>query len=486
MIKTLNRLKLYISINEIFLIISVYIIYFLFFGMFYRNTIVIISGSHLQAFKNPMLVQFLLMPVYLFLLLKHDSYISSFICKTRFSSQAHAYLNRLIVLIIEVAVFVTPFSVLLIAITLLNSLSFMITVLYIANVYLSYFIVGAICCFISLKWHQLVYLIAFVFLTLDSFAAIGILPYQLSVFYLPYCSIFAESELLTVLSAVLVSFIKLIAIVCLTFIFFKKKMQQGKIHLLRPMIPYAIWAAALGVLLTVFAVSMRFSSVEMALIALLGGMYSGEIPSIIITALYNIVFLSQLYLFGAIMYRDLDRAAIYLFSRAYSRTKWYLRKCVEIFIYSMSFSIILAGSIITISLVTGLFSVDIKMLVTVIVSMSMTVWLGYFALILCTNLLSIKLNPGLAVLLIWIIYMPGQILIGFAKIYPGIIKFYPASQTILPLHTMPAYITEPWEDFFSNAINGFTPEFSFIYNTLLIIAVLMSGLLYINKRDITV
>jgi len=51
---------------------------------------------------------------------------------------------------------------------------------------------------------------------------------------------------------------------------------------------------------------------------------------------------------------------------------------------------------------------------------------------------------------------------------------------------MPAYITEPWEDFFSNAINGFTPEFSFIYNTLLIIAVLMSGLLYINKRDITV
>jgi len=483
---TVSRLKLLVGRTEITCIAFAYAIYFVCAGTFANNIAELIPDPVLRAFRNPLYIHFILMPAYLFLLHRHDLYVAHVLCKIRMRSAFQLYAVRLRDVIIETSVFVIPLLVFFAIPVFTSALTTTTAAICFLNVFLHFLMVGAVCCALSMKLNSSIYLIVFSLLTVDSLASIGTLPTELSVYYLHMASVFAKADDSLRAGIVLSSAAKLAVLTVLGTLFHHAKRTRyvSKIAVIARLWRQHVAAAALSATLVAFACMMRFGSVEKTVIAVLGGMYTAEIPSVIVVALYNATIISHLFLFGSVISKDLDRSAVFLFSRSYSRKRWLARKSGEAVLRSILFSAVLTLGVVIGSMAAGIGVHSWSQLAKLLLQVCMSVWMCNAAFVLLANILGLRLKPFLAVAAAWIIYMPGQLLLSLSHFPETLAKLMPSSQSVLALHSLPSGLTDIWDSFFDHALRGFTPLFSFGYSATLIAALLVAGLLCLRRRDI--
>ncbi|MDR0671120.1 MAG: hypothetical protein LBF64_02295 [Oscillospiraceae bacterium] len=244
-----------------------------------------------------------------------------------------------------------------------------------------------------------------------------------------------------------------------------------------------LWAAGLSVCLVLTGLNVGAATAEQMLLSLLGGLYMDGFPSLLLVVTYNLIILSQLFLFGALMPRTVDTAAVVLFTRSYGRIRWFFTQSGAVLARSLVFSLLLAAGLTLGAAAVGAPVQNWGTFAALLLTLVPTAWLGNAAFLLLANVIGLRCGPARALLLVWILYMPGQILAGLSQGADLWIKLYPAAQTVLPLHEVPPALTEVIDSFFSRAVSGFTPLFSLVYNTALIALTLIVGRALMRKQD---
>jgi hypothetical protein len=248
---------------------------------------------------------------------------------------------------------------------------------------------------------------------------------------------------------------------------------------------HLVCAIITGAILTFLSVVLHLDNKEQVLLSVLGGMVVSDSPSVLYMATYSVLLLLPLIFYGAIIPNDIDRAAVYLFSRAHSRAKWILKKNLEITAYSLIFFLITLMTVICGSWLAGLPTYSHETFLFTILAIVATVGLNIVAFTLLSNIFGLFFNVTTAVLIAWIFYMPGQLLLGIANNHPTAIIFYPAAQSLLSLHSIPS-LSPAFESYFIYAIANFSLFFSCIYNLALILLLTLLSFLVIRKRDFTI
>jgi ABC-2 type transport system ATP-binding protein len=166
---------------EILFVICTYFIYLMLIVIDTRN----VDEPLLMGLRYTLSVQFILMPAHLFLINRHDPYVSMPVCRVRFCSERDMALRRAVYLLVETTVFVLP----LWGIVLLSArgagLPFLWALLLLLSVWQGFWQVGVVCCAASLKWRMphMVYALVFAVLTFDAFASSGIFAFYVSFYY---------------------------------------------------------------------------------------------------------------------------------------------------------------------------------------------------------------------------------------------------------------------------------------------------------------
>lgn len=481
-----GRMKLIFGRCEIICIAVTYTVYFIFVGVLIRQMSGFIPDAPMLLFKTPVYIQFILLPVYMFLLNRHDAFETHILCKTRYRGVFQAYKIRMRDMLVETAVFVLPLIAVLAIYAATSVIPAAVAVSGALNLIFGFLMVGVVCCTAALKWKIIVYLAVFALLTMDYTASMGWLPEEASVFYTPMLMVFMTKTGADALPYVLVSFAKLAVLAALSVLLIRGKRPRRRPRSSGPLWPQCVWAAGLGAVLTLFISLMNIENAEKAVLAVLGGMYTAEFPSMLLIAIYTVSILIQFYLFGGILPQDIDRSAAYLFSRRYNRRSWVLSKSLEVVGRSFLFSAVLTATVILGSVAVGSPPESWGRLGALVLMLIMTVWLCNAAFLLLSNILGLKLRPALAVLLSWMLYMPGLLITGLIGGGELLKKLWPSSQSVLPIHVLPERLSNVWEELFDRAVPGFTPVFSLVYSLVFIAALGAAGVLMMKKHDFTV
>ncbi|OOB76423.1 MULTISPECIES: hypothetical protein [Clostridium] len=175
---------------------------------------------------------------------------------------------------------------------------------------------------------------------------------------------------------------------------------------------------------------------------------------------------------GNCIYKDFNKNAAFIFSRADSRTKLLLYKIKYIFIWINEFFIISFLTIIILSLMLGYSFSNYYNIFILYINLVMY----YFFIVILTNVLSLFMKPIYAIYTELIFkYMFLMISFNIAKSgtsLVAIIKYFPTSQGILNIHSN--IIDSTIDGWFR--ISGFTINFSLIYLLIGIIITIIIGI----------
>jgi hypothetical protein len=244
-----------------------------------------------------------------------------------------------------------------------------------------------------------------------------------------------------------------------------------------------LWAVGLSACLVLTGLNMGAATAEQMLLGLLGGMNMDGFPSLLLVAAYNLIILSQLFLFGARMPQTVDAAAVFLFTRSYGRARWFFKQSGAVLALSLAFSLVLAAGLTLGAAAVGVPVRDGGTFAALLLTLVPTAWLGNAVFVLLANVVGLWCGPALSLLLVWVLYMPGQILAGLSQGADLLVKLYPSTQTVLPLHEAPPALADVIDGLFARAVGGFTPLFSLGYNMAFIALILFAGRALIRRRD---
>lgn len=105
---------------------SIFLVFALFTLMVTRGP----NESLLRNFASPLAFHFLLIPVYLWLIYKHDDYFYMVYCCTRYVSERQVYLKRVLNLLLETIIFSLPLLLVLATLSLLSNICALEAVIY--------------------------------------------------------------------------------------------------------------------------------------------------------------------------------------------------------------------------------------------------------------------------------------------------------------------------------------------------------------------
>lgn len=141
-------------------------------------------------------------------------------------------------------------------------------------------------------------------------------------------------------------------------------------------------------------------------------------------------------LFGEYIYKDLFGSGVYIIVRQKSRLKWFLRRCAELFIISILFSIVFVGINFIIGLWFSRYSID-YMAIKVLVLTLILVSLFSFWQVLMINLVAIGFGSTISFSINYIILTVLSLLaVSYEKIpiirnFPLLLKLNPVSNVTI-------------------------------------------------------
>jgi hypothetical protein len=437
-----------------------------------------------------MYMQFFLLPMYLFFLNRHDGYVFSDYCRTRFHHTRHIFTARTQYILVEAAVFTLPLLFVSMVFSFIGEASPVRMLLFCISFFLGLLWIGLVCGIMNTKCKlpYVTYLLIFVLLSVDYFATMGYFMFDFPLFYTPVFGVFMSDH--TWLDVVYNNSIVLISTLALFFIFcllFSKKSPKTNMFLKKESLVFkkCFWAFGLGALLVLCGSIFRFETAEEFLACMLGGVTTNEIPSFWMVVLYNISILLQFVLFGSLVSGDMDQSALFLFSRSYSRRRWILKRMFLIVVCSLLFTVIAICTVTAGSVIFGVPVHHTAAWMQTAADLLVSMGLCNVVFLLAINIFSLKAKVTSCLLVAWILYMPGQILMNLLPNSGILISLYPSSQAVFGLHDIPR-LSSLFDWYFQYAIAGFTPLFSLGYNLFMMITLGFVGLVFVKKHDFTI
>lgn len=174
----------------------------------YHNTV--------QNFALPLGFQFVLIPVYLVVLFRHDQYFLTDYCSTRYKSERQLYVARIVTLLFDTALFYIPLFLFYLVYVLPSRLSLGRILAFALNVFIGFLLLGLLCSILhQMTRRYLPVLIIYVLLFVDAVISIGALVIKFSFFYLPVLDPWNLDDLASYLRHVLLMLIALIVLAVL-------------------------------------------------------------------------------------------------------------------------------------------------------------------------------------------------------------------------------------------------------------------------------
>ncbi len=253
----------------------------------------------------------------------------------------------------------------------------------------------------------------------------------------------------------------------------------------KPFYLKCFWGFPLGVIIALFQVVRLPNDIGDIYFGLFGGVAAGELPDTISIMLYVCPLLVQLFLFANIISEEKDRAAVYLFTRSYSRVVWFRQKLFLAFICSILFSLFMYTGVFILSYIMGIKLICYDKFIGIIILLLLTAGLNHAVFVIGVNMLSIRIRHTFAFIVAWLIHTPGQLIATLVpKTASDIVMFYPSAQSIIVLHDLPN-LAQLYPEFFIGSIKGFTLLFSTVYNVGLIAGVVCLGIFLIRRTDLS-
>lgn len=245
---------------------------------------------------------------------------------------------------------------------------------------------------------------------------------------------------------------------------------------------FAIPCAALLVLVMLY---FRAPTVEYALVFTFGGMLPTDVPNFLFIAMYSVVLIVPFVFFGGILPEDMDRAAVFIFPRSLSRFRWYAKSIGRVLIHSFFYF-----SLLIVTFIGGLllFKVPVQetqMLFHSLAWIILLVVLNHLVFSLLANVLALRLKQVYIFLLIWFVYVPGQIMVNRVVTSPLLKMLYPSSHAVISLHDVGDLKTH-FSPIFDAAIPSFTIAMSTLYNVTLLVIIIVLGAFVIERKNLTI
>lgn len=249
-------------------------------------------------------------------------------------------------------------------------------------------------------------------------------------------------------------------------------------------IPF-LYPLPFALLLVAISANFGITSVEQGLLICFGGLGSLDMLSFWQILLCGIVWFPPLIIFGSRLADQLNRAVVYIFPRTQSRMRWYAKEIRITAIYACIYYLLLLMIYIA-----SLILLDISISQPHTMHVALTAILGavvlnQLALIICSNVLHLKVQAHFVILFLVVLYFPGQIAMNWPHNLPWLKMLYPPSQTALSLHNIPE-LNELMGFYFERTIPGFSVTFSVAYNVILITLIISLGAHFLRKKNLTV
>lgn len=223
------------------------------------------------------------------------------------------------------------------------------------------------------------------------------------------------------------------------------------------------------------------------LVATVGGYVDTQSSdlSIMIILLFTFPFLVQLALFFNIMGEELERTAVFLFTRSYSMKKWFFQKCLHIFAVSFLFCLQMCLGVALCCLCTGVPIGETDLLWRVLWGILLCTCLCQATFLVVCNVVSIWVPSKVTVFSIWFLYALAPLLYFlFGKWHPPAwLAWYPSMQAVFNLHEN-ATLAEHFPYFFEITIPGFSVWFSVVYNGVILLITTVAGHLGLKRYNV--
>lgn len=242
-----------------------------------------------------------------------------------------------------------------------------------------------------------------------------------------------------------------------------------------------------GILLFLLWGKGAFSSLSEFLVVTVGGYVDTQSStlSIMTILLFAFPFLVQLALFFNIMEEELERTAVFLFTRSYSMKKWFFKKFIHIMAVSLLFSLQMGIGVTLCCFCFGVPVGDLSVLWRVLVGIFLCTALCQATFLWVCNVVSVWVPSKVTVLVMWLIYVLAPVLYYlFGKWNPpGWLAWYPSMQAVLNLHEN-AVLAEGFPYLFGVAIPGFSIGFSILYNGIILAVTAIAGHLGLKRYNV--
>lgn len=207
--------------------------------------------------------------------------------------------------------------------------------------------------------------------------------------------------------------------------------------------------------------------------------------SIMTILLFAFPFLIQLALFFNIITEELDRTAVFLFTRSYSMKKWFFKKCLHIFAVSLLFYLQMCIGVALCCFCTGVPVGDLSLLGRVLSGLFLCTGLCQATFLWVCNVVAIWVPSKATVFLLWFLYVLAPILVFMGKtIYPPAwLAWYPSMQAVFNLHENTA-LAEGIPYLFEIAIPDFSIWFSVVYSGVISLIAAIAGHLGLKRYNV--
>lgn len=179
---------------------------------------------------------------------------------------------------------------------------------------------------------------------------------------------------------------------------------------------------------------------------------------------------------------ELDKNAIYIFTRTNKKSKWLLYKLLNIFVKVSLINFFLFVIAFLFFWILGFEIVNFSYFINLILKLLLLVILTQYILIIISNLISIKFDSAYGYIisnLLYIISILNLYFLSFKNI--NLIKYIPFTQHVVSIQDNMCINRSIL--YFSKFITGYKFSNALIYDILIIIIIILFGIKQINKTE---
>lgn|GEM_PF-904111 len=256
-------------------------------------------------------------------------------------------------------------------------------------------------------------------------------------------------------------------------------------YLCRLLITSLVLSIVFGLYALNYAEVSGYHNIEGLFLLVFGGIYRSESISVVQLLLFCVPQLMLVLLLAGYMYEDFRICSVYVFTRKYSRRKWFFGKSMHLLLYTAVFMLIQFMVLYLFCVLSGLTPVFERGLLLIVVWEYVALLLLNFFFILVANLLVLRLATNIGLLCTYVLYLVLCTTAFIGASAPGMLiaKANPIANAMLVWHDHDILVK-----FYSDHIFGFIEDFrlsfSTIYHICLDILLLIAGLIAINNADV--